>query len=60
MEEYYTEKEFNTLVSSLVDATEDFNLVVFIGAGISLSQGYPNWDGYIEKLVHFWQFNIRK
>lgn len=60
MGEYYTEKEFNTLVSSLVDATEDFNLVVFIGAGISLSQGYPNWDGYIEKLVHFWQFNIRK
>lgn len=58
--EYYTEKEFNTLVNSLVDAAEDFNLVVFIGAGISLSQGYPNWDGYIEKLVHFWQFNIRK
>ncbi|HBM4005899.1 TPA: SIR2 family protein, partial [Listeria innocua] len=36
-----------------------FNLVVFVGAGTSLSQGYPNWDGYIEKLIHFWQFNIQ-
>ncbi|EQB4875353.1 SIR2 family protein [Enterococcus sp. C57] len=59
MGEYYTDKEFSTLVSSLASAAEDFNLVVFIGAGISLSQGYPNWDGYIEKLIHFWQFNIR-
>ncbi|MBO0455894.1 SIR2 family protein [Enterococcus hulanensis] len=59
MENYYTETEFNELVNSLVDAVGNFNLVVFIGAGISLSQGYPNWNGYIEKLIHFWQFNIR-
>lgn len=59
MKKYYTETEFNDLVTSLVDAVENFNLVVFIGAGISLSQGYPNWNGYIEKLIHFWQFNIR-
>lgn len=59
MRNYYTDTEFNELVDSLVDAVENFNLVVFIGAGISLSQGYPNWNGYIEKLVHFWQFNIR-
>ena len=59
MENYYTETEFNELVDSLVDAVGNFNLVVFIGAGISLSQGYPNWNGYIEKLIHFWQFNIR-
>lgn len=59
MVNYYTEKEFENLVTTIVDAIKDFNLVVFIGAGISLSQGYPNWDGYIEKLIHFWQFNIR-
>ncbi|HAP3813804.1 TPA: hypothetical protein IUT93_001107 [Enterococcus faecalis] len=59
MENYYTEKEFENLVTTIADAIKDFNLVVFIGAGISLSQGYPNWDGYIEKLIHFWQFNIR-
>ncbi|MGK0604263.1 SIR2 family protein [Enterococcus gilvus] len=59
MKKYYTEADFNELVDSLVEAVENFNLVVFIGAGISLSQGYPNWNGYIEKLIHFWQFNIR-
>ena len=59
MGKYYKENEFNELVDSLVDAVENFNLVVFVGAGISLSQGYPNWNGYIDKLIHFWQFNIR-
>ncbi|WP_438738095.1 SIR2 family protein [Enterococcus sp. DIV0784] len=59
MSNYYTENEFNELVDSLAGAVKNFNLVVFIGAGISLSQGYPNWNGYIEKLIHFWQFNIQ-
>ncbi|MBO0469485.1 hypothetical protein JZO66_02925 [Enterococcus sp. DIV0242_7C1] len=59
MDNYYTENEFNELVDSLAGAVKNFNLVVFVGAGISLSQGYPNWNGYIEKLIHFWQFNIQ-
>lgn len=48
MDNYYTENEFNELVDSLAGAVKNFNLVVFVGAGISLSQGYPNWNGYIE------------
>ncbi|ALS38453.1 hypothetical protein ABID30_002242 [Enterococcus rotai] len=59
MGNYYTENEFDELVDSLAGAVKNFNLVVFVGAGISLSQGYPNWNGYIEKLIHFWQFNIQ-
>ncbi|MFI3685583.1 hypothetical protein [Vagococcus fluvialis] len=58
--EYYTDQEFNEIVETLADAVNDFNLVVFVGAGISLSQGYPNWDGYVEKLIHYWQFNIQQ
>ncbi|EAD5765694.1 SIR2 family protein [Listeria innocua] len=59
MVQYYTDKEFTDLTHTLAKAVKDFNLVVFVGAGTSLSQGYPNWDGYIEKLIHFWQFNIQ-
>lgn len=59
MVQYYTDKEFENLTDTLAEAVKDFNLVVFVGAGTSLSQGYPNWNGYIEKLIHFWQFNIR-
>ncbi|EAG7370624.1 hypothetical protein BLH32_05885, partial [Listeria monocytogenes] len=59
MVQYYTDKEFTDLTHTLAKAVKDFNLVVFVGAGTSLSQGYPNWNGYIEKLIHFWQFNIQ-
>ncbi|EAC4364101.1 hypothetical protein VV27_07075 [Listeria monocytogenes] len=59
MVQYYTDKEFTDLTHTLAKAVKNFNLVVFVGAGTSLSQGYPNWNGYIEKLIHFWQFNIQ-
>ncbi|MCD4913973.1 hypothetical protein IV449_06905 [Enterococcus faecium] len=60
MGKYYTDQEFEEIVQSLAKAVNDFKLVVFVGAGISLSQGYPNWDGYVEKLIHYWQFNIQQ
>lgn len=60
MGKYYTDQEFEEIVQSLAEAVNDFKLVVFVGAGISLSQGYPNWDGYVEKLIHYWQFNIQQ
>lgn len=59
MGKYYKKTEFEILVNTLAEAVKNFNLVVFVGAGTSLSQGYPNWNGYIDKLIHFWQFNIR-
>lgn len=60
MVKYYSKKDFKNLVNAITDATQHFRLVVFVGAGISLSQGYPNWDGYVEKMIHYWQFNIQK
>ncbi|MGF2130165.1 hypothetical protein ACQUED_11195 [Lactococcus lactis] len=55
---YYTQKEFENLVESIAYAVNNFSFLVFIGAGISQSQGYPNWDGYVEKLIHYWQSHI--
>lgn len=60
MVDYYSESDFQTIVKELSNATKDFNLVVFIGAGISLSQGYPNWNDYVDKLIHYWQFNYHQ
>ncbi|MEI3638670.1 SIR2 family protein [Lactococcus cremoris] len=56
--DYYTQKEFENLVESIAGAVNNFKFLVFIGAGISQSQGYPNWDGYVEKLIHYWQSHI--
>lgn len=39
------------MVDKIAKAENDFKLVVFIGAGVSISQGYPNWDGYVDHLA---------
>lgn len=38
-------------------AKENNELVFFIGAGVSMAQGYPNWDGYVQHLIDYWKFN---
>lgn len=45
----------NSLVNDMVEAIKENRLVFFIGAGVSISQGYPNWDCYVEHLIKFWQ-----
>ena len=42
MVQYNTDKEFEHLTDIIAETVKDFNLVVFVGAGTSLSQGYPN------------------
>ncbi|MCT8192575.1 SIR2 family protein, partial [Pseudomonas monteilii] len=58
-EEYNSLEYYNDMVSKIAKAENDFKLVVFIGAGVSISQGYPNWDGYVDHLIKYWQFNIQ-
>jgi hypothetical protein len=58
-EKYNSLEYYNDMVSKIAEAENDFKLVVFIGAGVSISQGYPNWDGYVDHLIKYWQFNIQ-
>lgn len=53
--ETYTDEEFNSLVTDLVQAIRKQKLVIFIGAGVSISQGYPNWNDYVSHLIKYWQ-----
>ena len=55
---FYSEKEFNQLVTDLVEAIRRQKLVIFVGAGVSISQGYPNWDGYVDHLIKYWQSQV--
>ncbi|EOS8048063.1 SIR2 family protein [Enterococcus hirae] len=56
---YHSVEYYNDMVDKIAKAENDFKLVVFIGAGVSISQGYPNWDGYVDHLIKYWQFNIQ-
>jgi len=56
---YHSLEYYNDMVDKIAKAENDLKLVVFIGAGVSISQGYPNWDGYVDHLIKYWQFNIQ-
>ena len=53
--ETYTDEEFNSLVTDLVQAIRKQKLVIFVGAGVSISQGYPKWNDYVTHLIKYWQ-----
>ncbi|ONN43537.1 SIR2 family protein [Enterococcus mundtii] len=45
-------------VSRLVEAKNDFSFVCFIGAGVSIAQGYPDWNQYVRQLIDYWRFHL--
>ena len=49
---------YDNLIDDVTEAIKNFNLVIFIGAGVSIAQGYPNWNNYIEHLIKYWQGQV--
>ncbi|MEZ7651552.1 hypothetical protein O3622_04945 [Streptococcus sp. 27098_8_51] len=49
---------YENLIDDVTEAIKKFNLVIFIGAGVSIAQGYPNWNNYIEHLIKYWQGQV--
>ena len=51
--------EFDEFAEKIVDSQVNSSLIYFISAGVSASQGYVNWNGYIEKLIEFWESHLQ-
>lgn len=49
---------YENLIDDVTEAIKKFNLVIFIGVGVSIAQGYPNWNNYIEHLIKYWQGQV--
>lgn len=58
MSEYYTKTELDNLVADIVTGIDNNKLVIFVGAGISVAQGYPNWNEYVKRLIDYWQYKV--
>lgn len=52
-------EEFDEFAEKIVDSQVNSSLIYFISAGVSASQGYVNWNGYIEKLIEFWESHLQ-
>lgn len=57
--EELNKKELDTFVNKMVDAQMNSSLICFVGAGISASQGYANWNGYVERLIEYWESHLQ-
>lgn len=55
---YYNQTDFDNLVEKIAQAIKNKKLIIFIGAGVSFSQGYPNWNGYVKSLIQYWKNHI--
>ena len=40
------------------NAKKNEKLVFFLGAGVSMAQGYPDWNGYVRHLIEYWKYNL--
>lgn len=49
------DKEF---INDIYNAEKQQSLLFFIGAGVSISQGYPDWNKYVDELIQFWKVNL--
>lgn len=52
------EKIYDKFINDIEKAKQELSLVCFIGAGVSIHQGYPNWDQYVNDLIHYWKYHL--
>lgn len=57
---YNSNSDYQKLVNNMYEASKEDRLVFFIGAGVSINQGYPNWNGYVQKLLNYWKNEVNK
>lgn len=57
---YNSNSDYQDLVDNMYEASKEDRLVFFIGAGVSINQGYPNWNGYVQKLLNYWKNEVNK
>ena len=59
--------QYQKLPKEIIDSINDMNLLLFVGAGVSCSIGYPNWNElgnqlidkcYENKLINYKERNI--
>lgn len=56
---FNTQDEINRLIADLSAAQKELSLVCVIGAGVSISQGYPDWNHYVLQLIDYWRFHLQ-
>lgn len=51
---------YDDLVQAITLAKRDASLIFFIGAGVSMAQGYPSWNEYVTQLINYWTYRLHE
>lgn len=58
-EVYDLNPSYNKFINVIADTQENLSLICFLGAGTSISQGYKNWNGYVQDLIQYWKSHLQ-
>lgn len=56
---YNDESYEKNFIKDIKLAQQNNSLVCFVGAGVSISQGYPGWGQYVDQLINFWIYHLK-
>lgn len=51
--------EYEQFITDLRNAKDDHSLFCFIGAGVGISQLYPDWNAYVKGLIDYWIYELK-
>lgn len=51
-------QDYKQFVKDIVQARKNGSLFCFTGAGTSISQGFPNWNEYVDGLIEYWSYHL--
>lgn len=50
---------YKGFIGIIASTQKSLSLICFLGAGTSISQGYKNWDGYVQDLIQYWKSHLQ-
>ena len=51
-------QDYKKFVKDIVQARKRGSLFCLTGAGTSISQGFPNWNEYVDGLIEYWSYHL--
>ncbi|UDM32154.1 SIR2 family protein [Lentilactobacillus laojiaonis] len=59
LSKYNSKDTIIKLTNDIVNARREGSLICVVGAGVSISQGYPNWNDYVQELIDYWSSSLK-
>lgn len=50
--------DYSSFLNNIISSSDKETLFFFIGAGVSISQGYPTWNEYVDELIDYWKYHL--